>query len=375
VAISLVVYLWNPQFFHRLELDTIDMRFDVRGDKAAPRDVALVLIDDATMRDFADKTGNLPRALQGRLIDRVNAGRPRAIAEDIKFLEARSPAGDRALIAAMQRARSRLVVASPFTFTVTNGAVEAPSLFEQDDFFEKTRIQHGWPGVPWDPEKVVRRIEYEIAPVPDTDPGATFSTFAAQTAEVAGVDADRLPSGASRRAVGRQAERTTWIDFHGGPGTFRTVSARDVLRGRVESQAFRDKVVVIGLGAWGEDLHRTSVDDDATMLGPELQANAISTMLRGAPLQDAPRIVDLLLIAALGLVPLLAWTLRWWPATLAVVVGAALAFLVGAQLLFAAGEIVAVVAPLFALALATLGILVVQALQAGMRRRRARPAT
>jgi CHASE2 domain-containing sensor protein len=124
-----------------------------------------------------------------------------------------------------------------------------------------------------------------------------------------------------------------------------------------------------------EDVHRTSVEDDRAMPGPELHANAISTILRGAPLRDAPRIVDALLILALGLVPLLAWTLRSWPARIAVVLGAALAFLVAAQLLFAAGTIVAVVAPLFALALATLGILVVEALQALMRRRPARPAT
>jgi CHASE2 domain-containing sensor protein len=111
------------------------------------------------------------------------------------------------------------------------------------------------------------------------------------------------------------------------------------------------------------------------MPGPELHANAISTILRGAPLRDAPRIVDALLIVALGLVPLLAWTLRSWPARVAVVLGAALAFLVGAQLLFEAGRIVAVIAPLSALALATLGILAVQALQAATRHRRARPAT
>jgi CHASE2 domain-containing sensor protein len=117
------------------------------------------------------------------------------------------------------------------------------------------------------------------------------------------------------------------------------------------------------------------VEDDPRMSGPEIHANAISTMLHGAPLRDAPRIVDVLLIAALGLVPLLAWTLRSWPARIAGVLGAALAFVVAAQLLFASGKVVAVVAPLFALAPATLGLLVVEALQAWSRHRRARPAT
>jgi CHASE2 domain-containing sensor protein len=374
VAIALALYLSNPGFLHRLELDTVDMRFTVRGETTAPRDIVLVAEDDATIREFADI---LTRADHARLLNRVNAGRPRAIAEDITFEGSR--AGDRALIAAMRRARSRLVVAAPYAFSVTTRdddvEVEPGTLFERDGFFKDEDIRFGWPGVPNDPEKVIRRIEYEIAPDPN-EPDATIPTLSAETADVAGVDPDRLPDGARRRAVGRQPRSTTWIDYHGGPGTFRTVSARDVLSGRVRSDAFRDKVVVIGVVESGmKDVHRTSVEDDRAMPGPELHANAISTILRGAPLRDAPRIVDALLIVALGLVPLLAWTLRSWPARVAVVLGAALAFLVGAQLLFAGGRIVAVVAPLFALALATVGILLVEALQALMRRRRARPAT
>jgi CHASE2 domain-containing sensor protein len=382
VAIALTVYLWNPEFVRRLELDSVDARFTIRGEKAPPSDMALVAVDDATLREFNAVDGRLPRALHGRLIDRVNAGRPRAIAEDIKF-EGKGPSrrGDNALIDALRRARSRIVVASPFNFTVRTTRdggidVEDPTMFGRERFFGQKRIKFGWPGGPSDPGKVARRIDYEITPAPEADPRAKFPTLAAKTAEVAGIDPRRLTAGAERRAVGREARRTTWIDYHGGPGTFRSVSARDVLLGRVRPNAFRDKVVVIGVIASStNDVHPTSVEDDPIMPGPEIQANAISTMLRGAPLRDAPLIVDLLLIVALGLMPLLAWTLRSWPARLAVVLGAALAFLVGAQLLFEAGTIVAVVAPLLALALATLGILVVQGLQAWTRHRRARPAT
>jgi CHASE2 domain-containing sensor protein len=373
VAISLSVYLWNPGLFRRLELDTVDMRFSVRGETAAPRDIVIVAEDDATIRQYG---AVLTRAHHARLLNRVNAGRPRAIAEDILFEGPKSRAGDRALIAAMRRARSRLVVASADTFVVRGSKVEPGPLLGRARFFEQNReIRFGWTGAPADPGKVIRRVYYEVTPETGADPGKAFPTLAAETAEVAGVDPDKLPEGARRRALEGQPRSTTWIDYHGGPGTFRTVSAGDVLWGRVPADAFRDKVVVIGLVESGKDRHRTSVEEDPITPGLEVQANAISTMLRGAPLRDAPRIVDLFLIAALGLVPLLAWTLRSWPARIAVVLGAALAFLVGAQLLFQGGRIVAVVAPLFALALATLGILVVEALQAGIRHRRARPAT
>jgi adenylate cyclase len=374
VATALAAYMWNPGFLHRLELDTVDTRFSVRGETAAPRDTALVAVDDATLRKFGTVDGRLPRRLQARLIDRVNAGRPRAIAEDITFEEPR--AGDRALIAALKRASSRLVLATPFDFAIVEEKVRPGPMFGQDGFFSDTGIKPGWLGLPADPENVVRRIDYEITPAPEVDPDKTFRTLAAATAAVAEGDPNRLPSGARRRAGPGQSTQTTWIDYHGGPGTFRTVSARDVLSGRVPPDAFRDQVVVIGFVTSGPvDRHRTSVGDDPRMSGTEIHANAISTILRGAPLRDAPRIVDVLLIVALGLVPLLAWALPRWPAKLAVVLGAALAFLVSAQLLFAAGKIVAVIAPLFALGLATLGLLVVEALQAWTRHRGARPAT
>jgi CHASE2 domain-containing sensor protein len=92
-------------------------------------------------------------------------------------------------------------------------------------------------------------------------------------------------------------------------------------------------------------------------------------MLDGSDLRDVSRVVDVLLIVALGLVPLVAWALRSRLAAAAVIVGAALLFTVAAYLLFASGWIVAAVAPLAALALATLGILLAQAVQTSMRRR------
>ena len=117
------------------------------------------------------------------------------------------------------------------------------------------------------------------------------------------------------------------------------------------------------------DVHPTSVDGSPTMPGPEIHANAISTMLAGSDLRDVSRVVDVLLIVALGLIPLIAWTLRSRLTAVALIVGAALAFAAAVYLLFTSGWIVAAVAPLAALALASLGILLVEAVQPSMRRR------
>jgi CHASE2 domain-containing sensor protein len=371
VAISMAIYLLNPGFLNRLELGTVDLRFDVRGENAPPRDMVMVAVDDATLRPYGIA---LPRALHARLINRVNAGEPRAIAEDVIF-GPRNPAdraGDRALIAALERARSRLVLASPLSFSVetvdAKQEVLPGAVLSQPRFFERHDIRAGWSGLPQDDDDEVRRIDYRVEPVEDA---RSFPTLAAATAALVGAHPADLPSGAERRASGGQSPRTTWIDYRGGSGTFRSISAREVLSGRVSPDAFRGKIVVIGVVAprtpGFEDAYATSVDD--SMAGPEIHANAIATMLDGSDLRDVSRVVDVLLIVALGLVPLVASALRSRLSAAALIVGAAVFFAVAAYLLFASGWIVAAVAPLAALALATLGILLAQAVQSSMRRR------
>ncbi len=365
VAISMAVYLFNPGFMQRLELDTVDLRFDVRGESSPPRDIVMVAVDDATLRPY---DGILPRALHGRLINRVNAAEPRAIAEDITFGGPKP--GDGVLIRALERARSRLVLATPLDYRVLTDEegkkhIQFGPVFGEAEFFAEHGIQPGWTGLPVDDDDVVRRIDYAIEPEQD----ARFATLASASARVAGVRTGELASGAERRASDGQSSHTTWIDYHGGAGTFRSVSARDVLSGRVTADAFRDKIVVIGLVSrqFSEDWHPTSLDD--SMAGPEINANAISTMLAGSDLRDVSRVVDVLLIVALGLIPLVAWTLRSRLTAAALIVGAALVFAAAVYLLFASGWIVAAVAPLAALALASLGILLVEAVQPSMRRR------
>jgi CHASE2 domain-containing sensor protein len=178
----------------------------------------------------------------------------------------------------------------------------------------------------------------------------TFGFAAADVARGGALISDDLPS-APRRAWGGQSERTTWIDFRGPPGTIRRVSALDVLDGRVAAGSFADKVVVIGVIARGnKDVHRTPLDSGHGMAGPEVQANAIDTILRGAPLRDVSRLVDILAILVLACVPALASLMTSRAVGVAVIVALAAVFLAGAQLAFNAGWIVAVVLPLAALA-------------------------
>jgi adenylate cyclase len=108
------------------------------------------------------------------------------------------------------------------------------------------------------------------------------------------------------------------------------------------------------------------------MAGPEVQANAISTVLRGVPLHDAPGWLGVLCVALLALVaPLAALRLPPLKAGLASV-AALIGYLVAAYLAFRAGLVLDVVAPALALALGTLGALGLRVAAESRERRRTR---
>jgi adenylate cyclase len=130
-----------------------------------------------------------------------------------------------------------------------------------------------------------------------------------------------------------------------------------VLDGRVPAGAFAGKVVVVGVIRPGQDVHRTPLDKGRGMSGPEVQANAVDTLLRGVPLRDASWVIGILAILVLACVPAVATESRRTAVTAVVVVLGAALFLLAAQLAFNAGWIIPVPVPLAALAVSTIGVM------------------
>jgi predicted Ser/Thr protein kinase len=166
------------------------------------------------------------------------------------------------------------------------------------------------------------------------------------------------PTPPPRRQVAPFDERRTYIRYAGPPGTLRSYSYSRVLRGEVPPEAFRGKIVVMGTEAARlKDVSPTSTTDGSLMSGPEIQGNAIATVLDGLPLKAPADLIGTGLIVLMACVaPLAASRLGPGWATVVTVV-AALAFAVAAQLLFGAGLVVPVVHPLAACAVGVVGVL------------------
>ena len=120
-----------------------------------------------------------------------------------------------------------------------------------------------------------------------------------------------------------------------------------MLDGKFKPGTFKNKIVVVGAVAPTlKDVFPTSTSGSEVMSGPEVQAQAASTILRGLPLQSVDDWVNVLAIVLLALAaPLLSLKLKpAWALPVALVLTAAWFGL--ALLLFNAGWIVALVIPI-----------------------------
>jgi adenylate cyclase len=320
------------------ERATVDARFSVRGSEPTPTDVAVVGIDADTFR----RTGHYPfsRTWHAKVIDALRADGAKVIAYDVQFTEPTNPRADGALIDAIDRAHGKVVLAT--TEVAPDGST---GVLGGGPLLRQIGASVGNGIFPEDPGAVIRRAPYSYQRL------RSFSAAAASLALGHPLRAaDYGPHGA-------------WIDFHGPPGSVPTVSMATVLAHAFRPGTFRGKVVVVGATAPSlQDLSATSTSGSGQATGPEIQAEAISTALRGFPLHGTPSWLATALMAAFALLaPLLGLRVRPVRA-FGLALGVGLLWLVAAQLAFDAGRILPVVAPLTGLlvsAVASLAVLVV----------------
>ncbi|HYI17082.1 MAG TPA: adenylate/guanylate cyclase domain-containing protein [Solirubrobacteraceae bacterium] len=333
----------------RLELSTVDSRFELRGKQPVPRDIVLVAIDDKTFdRDEYGRGFPFSRNFHADVIEQVSQGQPRVIVYDVQFTEpSRDRRADNRLFLAAQRA-GNVVFSS--TETLPDGT---SNVFGGVEAQQAAGVTVGSGLFDEDPGGVIRRVQEEINGL--------------DTLAVAAVRRLGRPLDAGALAGDGQ-----WIDYAGPAGHVPRHTFSDVGQGEVDPETFRDKIVVVGATAPVlQDIHPVSWPDDR-MPGPEVHANAIATLLDGVPLRGTPEGVDLALALALALLgPLAALLRRAWLALL-IMVAAGILYLVVAQLLFGAGWIVPVVAPIATLAVGLVGTLLVFWLTATFERARTR---
>ena len=270
VAVGLALGLHASGLLAGLEDASVDQRMRLRP-ATTPDDVVVVGLDRRSF-DVLGERPPIPRSLHGRLLDRLRSFKPRVIAYDVQFTEETELAEDAALYEAVSRARPVVLVTSDVTVDGDTRVLgSTANVAQAGGLVASSRLPLSRGGV-------YRRVEPRVA---------GLESFAFVAARAAG----RAPAA----GIGRDG---LLIDYAGPPGTVRTVSFADVLEGRVPGSVFEGKAVVVGVTAETEnDFHRTPMASHDLMSGAEIQANALSTVMRGVPLRDGPAWLAAVLVA------------------------------------------------------------------------------
>jgi CHASE2 domain-containing sensor protein len=328
LALALALVAKDAHLLDGVEDQSVAMRFQARGAQVEEK-VAVVAIDDVTFSDL-ERQWPFPRSLHARAIDRLRQAGAKRIVYDVQFTEPTTEREDLALFRSIKRADG-VVLAT----TETDG--------------------HGGTNVLGGDENVRAAGAHAAAANLETDHGGVIHRFPHSSGGLPSLAVVAAELSTGRKVPVRPfADAGAWIDYAGPRGTIPTYHFSDVVAGRVDPDLLRGRVVVVGASAPTlQDVHSTPTASDRLMSGPEIQANAISTALRGLPLRDAPPWTGVLALLLLGTLPALAHRRARGLKAAALTPVAALAFAGIVQLAFARGWIVPATYPFLALALGT----------------------
>jgi adenylate cyclase len=319
-----------------LETLLVDFRFKARNLTEAPLipdDIIIVTVDERSLAQY----GRWPwsRTQQAALIGKVMEGEPRAAAVDIFYPEAESSEADGLLAEVFHRYRDRLVVA--LGFEVEKGRVHEGEIHDVlwDHVLVDVRnmslvhpAQAHRAMIP--PRQIAESAVFgHVYYQPDRDGKLRWENLLIQYGD------DLFPSLAlqlARIALGLNTEDLILIggkgvilgntlvpvddhvrlhiNYYGREGSFRRVSAADVLSDALARDFFRDRMVIIGTSAVGTyDMKVTPFS--ANMTGAEKNATVLANLLEGNFIRPAPFVADLATILLSGiLVTAVCWRLR-----------------------------------------------------------------
>jgi CHASE2 domain-containing sensor protein len=316
-----------------LERPTVDARFSIRGKQRPPANVIVVGLDNDSVHALPPFP--FPRTIHARVLEHLHAAGARLVVYDISFDRPTSERADQPLrgadLALFEGARRAAPVVFATSVISSSGRTEVlggeANLASVGDHAAAAYL-------PQDGDGVFRHLVDQVNGLP---------TIPAAVGEIV-----------TGRPVSRQQLRAGWIDFRGPPGTVRALSFLRVLEDRFDPKTVRGKVVVVGPTAPVlQDLHSTAAG--SPMSGPEVQANAIATVLSGFPLRSPSGVVTVMLVILVALlVPLAALRLGTLGVTLTGVAALAL-WSVATQLAFNSGVVLDYGDPLASLVLASAG--------------------
>jgi adenylate cyclase len=300
----------------RIENLTLDWRFLLAGARPAPPGVVIVAIDDEALREAGGDAP--PREMTARIVRALAGFEPRSIAVDIAFLNSKGEDGDTELAGALKAAPSVVAAIGVFDAAAPSATEAEPNdlalapkpssvLWPIDVIRDAAQV--GLANISTDSSGVPRYI-----PMIFQTPDGVAPSFALAAA-AQGLAAQPILAPDRIEIAGRSREMDLGyhmpLRFYGPEGSFKRISAAEVLRGDLDPEAVRGKVVVVGVTAAGAaDSFATPFDRVAP--GAEVFATAIGNLMAGDGLARTPftRRIDAAAAIALPIVMIALMAMR-----------------------------------------------------------------
>lgn len=291
--------------WERWELMFYDTWFGLRGRETPDPRIVLVEIDDSSIQEIGPFPW--PRTTHATLMEKLAAAR--VVGWDLLLDAPSEVAEDEALARALSEVGPRVVLASTLTFSQENGEWRQ-QLQQPLETLAAASHSTGFINTPTDVDNVVRGVIPADLNTFDR-PYPSFSL--AVTLAYLGLDVDDLTLGPAGLVAGPL--RVPWnaagrvlVDFAGPGRTFPIYRYADVLAGRVASDVFRDKIVLIGPTSplfhdeYNNPFTRGNLVLGGALPSPglELHANAISSLLTGKYFHPAGTLPNLLVLLLAG---------------------------------------------------------------------------
>ena len=267
--------------------------------------VVVVAIDEASLQALGQWPW--PRAVHGQAIKIIAQGAPKVIGYDVIFSEPSrlGQADDAALAQALAGLPIVLPMEGAPLKLRQNQPPLAEKLIESIPAIDQAAKYAGHVNVLSDEDGIVRTLPVFIdsgqAKIPAM-PLVLGSLVTGQTVE----------------GLAQQTGQTLRINFIGPPGSFTTVSFKDVYEGKISPEIFRGKIVLVG--ATSADLHDsqpTPLSLGQLMSGVEIHANAVETIITKNFLKEvgAINVVASIFILSLAGALSFSWLRKIWLAT------------------------------------------------------------
>jgi adenylate cyclase len=299
-AVTLGLILFGP--VERWEFLWFDQLFELRGMRPPTAPIVIVTIDESSFQEL-NLQWPFPRALHGKVIDRIAADRPLAIGIDVLFdSESRfGPEDDAALSAAIARAGNvvlGLAFARDAQLLYSTGGKERGAEREIVSMPLPVIRERAAAVAPFnvepDLDSHVRRVPVRTR-VPDPMKGyewwLAFDAQLHRLVTAKGLATHPLPAGPE-----------ILVNFRGPLAAFERIPYYRVVANEIPESLFRDKIVLIGsTSEVMHDVFATAFARGGDMPGVAIHANALDTFVRGDQVREVPKVVSTILAVAVAL--------------------------------------------------------------------------